>query len=902
MSLQSFLAKLETMGMRGVTKITPSELMKLEELAGKIAAIGPDNAPSAYKSIGRAYTKIMSELPEGMSRGEAHALFLREMRNSGVFGDATVAMQNEKAFRKFLSQSTEIAERQAPQNVRQVSVPAPSSTSLADAATRLRIRGTALDEIELSIASQDPKKIEEAFKSLRGLSARDPDIIAENLRVTRNLSAEEVVSELRAGKKVSRKELLDTQSHFVSSAQEAGKIAALADKKEALGLIFSNLSVNRVANFKMETVKFFEEVKAIIGENGLKLIDSNVARIKLLSPKEIFQELREGRKVSPQEIENLEVYYRRHFDKTVSQNELAERQAKQTLPGGMGMFGAGVGGGGTINKGLQIANGALQYLSNNVSSGASRNLSRNVIWEWENVGQPGLLTRYGNNLKDGNKIAVSATAGLALFTAFEANYLNVRTFSEGVSPGLSNFFFSLQFDRDNGTIFEKKPEIINRQFDVLTKYPETSQRKFAEYASIITGLTLPTSGNLDRETLFQIATILQENPRGVLDPEKNKNSARLKKLSPEHDIPAFIYALASYSGVDVNEFESLSANDKGDGQGLINALVERNNSGSTKAFMNKFIGTSVGNTPEFVEATKRITGGIVDISAYKGSGASVPAETLLNIAIALQSSTTATNPREFDGYLLAFQRKIGGKSSADPEKLDDKTRETLRKEVLDKALDLYTTVLSVSNKGESGAFFNKILGGSTPSSNEERDRALYTKLQDQTFRSTKDGMVLTKLLFGEKAKDLIGKDNEAIYAFLEKQKQGISQISLSSQAASIAQGNLAAGAARAAELTAEALRNDRDEERRRGAGGLVSQMRDNGQGITRKVESATFERSLSELTGNDSPYSPFKGQSDKLRSIFNSSRTPDNFDQELRRVFPGVTPNAITAARELAYQ
>ena len=359
------------------------------------------------------------------------------------------------------------------------------------------------------------------------------------------------------------------------------------------------------------------------------------------------------------------------------------------------------------------------------------------------------------------------------------------------------------------------------------------------------------------------------------------------------------------------------------------------NKNTTPLMDQTFITLTSGNgllNPRFVEYTKDLTGiNIADSKYRQMSLKSLDTINLyIDIATTLQSTEGRTlastqnkkgelealgyNAQTLYAYKYAFAANLGLRGV---EKLEsyDQIVQQLRGRYEQAVFNALTNPNKLSEVEEQNRnIIKKFLGTSTLPEGKDLVRSLLERFADDKKAG---GLGEESLIRPAIAKFLIKNGNvkgdeklgtitiadaqNALKEFTviagerEKAAQG-------TQAAGIAQRNLEAGAARNSELAAEALRNERAEEVRRGTGGPVSQMRENGQGITRKVEPAVFESNLSELTDSNSPYSAFKGQSDKLRAIFNSSRNPDSFDQEVKRSFPSATQNAVIAAREFAYQ
>jgi hypothetical protein len=254
----------------------------------------------------------------------------------------------------------------------------------------------------------------------------------------------------------------------------------------------------------------------------------------------------------------------------------------------------------------------------------------------------------------------------------------------------------------------------------------------------ISGLPVP---DLSPETVYNVAVQLAQNRR-------SKDST-----SDFAEFGAAIQVMSSYFGHDAKE------GDDKDPYKMLSGLINHLEIRSAEAYALKFIGTSVGNSDAFVEATNRITG--VSIDAFKGDNKPIPAEKLLEIAIALQNSSSSTNKREINGFSKALMNKINPNLNID---LNEKTAtgqdvKSLRERAVDEAYALNVRVLS-NSASKTADFLKQTLNvTSLPSSPDEQQIMALKKLRDFSFARTKEGTILSLLYLSKKPSE-IGKEGD----------------------------------------------------------------------------------------------------------------------------------------------
>jgi hypothetical protein len=567
-----------------------------------------------------------------------------------------------------------------------------------------------------------------------------------------------VMREIAAGRQVTEAEFSGVRSAYVNQADnvakarteaakasmEAAEKAALkASHTEQLMLALSELRISQRSNFKVDTDKFFTDFRKFAGKDGADLIKGNdeVARLKQLSPKEIFEELAAGRPVTNNEYEGLVSFFKRNFDKKLSAEELEKNRAATPPAMPIGGFAGGAATGG-LNRAIPVVTSLIPYITRNLG-GEARAVSRNTIWEWENVGTPGFWTSYGNNLADFRGRTWAGSSVLALTAAVLTPAAIIHNFPEGTGAGIHNNAYTLVYDRDPP--FEQMDATSNRIFIKLTRDGQASKDLFARYAYDLTGIKVDTTKDkLDLEKLREIAVFMSNLPQG------RNNSGKT-----EYDVVGFQYALAFYSDVAAQAITDMrtkgGAEVDGKKMSVWEYLAHTNSSASVSATYQRLIGED-GNTPEFVAAVKKFTISKmypkgIDISMYQGSEKSIPPGILFEIAVTAQTVSSSGNVREQSAFFAALNKKIdpsgftpdfgrGADKPADGKKVD------YRELAVDSAAELLLRTLN--SEGRMDAFTRNALGNvSLPPSDTEKRIFILEKLEDVNFARSPNGRVLT---------------------------------------------------------------------------------------------------------------------------------------------------------------
>ena len=277
MSFTNFLAKLAQRGFPQLeAKAFNKEGHALIALAEKVVREGErldysTLSKTELANVRRAYTQILESRPAGMSLQDAQKVIRRDMMESGFFGpNIETALDNEARFNKILRRANEA-------EFDQLVKPADARTASREAVRRPapppreRFMGNAdvvdngttpprkppqdpphggnggnppggppkwptkefltfMDELQLAIGEGQPDKIRTTFRALReGMTAHDGNILQETIARQQKLEPAEVLTEIRAGRPVTRTELNDTQTALVKKAEDDLKAAQQAE-------------------------------------------------------------------------------------------------------------------------------------------------------------------------------------------------------------------------------------------------------------------------------------------------------------------------------------------------------------------------------------------------------------------------------------------------------------------------------------------------------------------------------------------------------------------------------------------------------------------------------------------------------------------------------------------------
>ncbi|OFW88847.1 MAG: hypothetical protein A3J37_04435 [Alphaproteobacteria bacterium RIFCSPHIGHO2_12_FULL_45_9] len=491
---------------------------------GKVAKAEYENLRTISKSESEFLDEAMKAKWKLVNDNEK-ALLSQAKREATT--DGASASARETAKNKAAEAQREIAaqrERDAAQN-------AEKRASQQKAALEISaVRGSALDDVENAVKSRDPDQIAEKFSALRSkMAEKEPGSIVDQVR-QQDLTPDQIMHELRNGQPVSRKELMDLEEYFVRGTMAQQRLSVL-DK----------ISIRPNSSLGMDTDKVFDGLRNLLNRENL-LSDAAIERRYPLTPKNIYDSLREGQPISRDELNTLESFYRKNFD-----TKITAPAPQQPLPNNAHMLPqAGAG------KVMPYLNSILQVGSNIINSARKGEtvgrMTSNVMHEWETGTQPNILARFGNNLSDGTGYTRSATVALLTTTALLGGNRYLYYHPEGMSTGFSTGLFEAGYFTDKA--FDNVPaEVINRQYDRLTK-DSASRERFKDYTSLITGINIKDGEEGDLEKLLEIARVLDSSGlKGVTDPKQNKRSAEFKERGlTGNDVTAYALAVGFYAG------------------------------------------------------------------------------------------------------------------------------------------------------------------------------------------------------------------------------------------------------------------------------------------------------------------------------------------------------------------